>query len=65
MSKLMLRRLPEGSHRGILLRWHIIDAGLGYSGLGNKSKAREEFNTALTLMPDYLNAKIALNQLIN
>jgi len=41
---------------------HYI-AGLGYSGLGNKSKAREEFNAALASMPDYLNAKIALGQL--
>jgi Tfp pilus assembly protein PilF len=39
------------------------NAGLGYTGLGNKSKAREEFSTALTLLPDYLNAKIALDQL--
>ena len=41
---------------------HYI-AGLGYSGLGNKSKAREEFNNALVSLPDFLNAKIALNQL--
>ena len=39
------------------------NAGLGYIGLGNKSKAREELNTALTLSPDYLNAKITLDQL--
>jgi len=38
-------------------------AGLGYTGLGNKSKAREEFNNALHSIPDFLNAKIALNQL--
>lgn len=41
---------------------HYI-AGLGYSGLGNKTKAREEFNAALAITPDYLNAKIALDQL--
>ena len=39
------------------------NTGLGYSGLGNKAKAREEFNAALNLSPDYLNAKIALDQL--
>lgn len=41
---------------------HYI-AGLGYSGLGNKVKAREEFNNALVSSPDFLNAKIALDQL--
>ena len=41
---------------------HYI-SGLGYEGLGNKVKAREELNAALTLSPDYLNAKIALSQL--
>ena len=41
---------------------HYI-AGLGYTGLGNKAKAREEFNAALASSPDYLNAKIALSQL--
>jgi Tfp pilus assembly protein PilF len=39
------------------------NAGLGYAGLGNKTKAREEFNAALASSPDYLNAKIALGQL--
>lgn len=38
-------------------------SGLGYLGLGNKSKAREEFNAALKISPDYLPAKIQLNQL--
>ena len=37
-------------------------AGLGYLGLGNKSKAREEFDAALKISPDYLDAKIELNQ---
>ncbi|MCU0455706.1 MAG: DUF5107 domain-containing protein [Bacteroidales bacterium] len=41
---------------------HYI-AGLGYSGLGDKKKAREEFTAALLISPDYLNAKIALDQL--
>ena len=41
---------------------HYI-AGLGYAGLGNKSKAREEFNAALISAPDYINAKIAISQL--
>jgi tetratricopeptide (TPR) repeat protein len=39
------------------------NTGLGYAGLGNKTKAREEFNAALASSPDYLNAKIALGQL--
>lgn len=38
-------------------------AGLGYAGLGNKAKAREEFTAALKESPDYLSAKIALIQL--
>jgi tetratricopeptide (TPR) repeat protein len=41
---------------------HYI-AGLGYAGLGNKSKARLEFNAALASTPDYLVAKLALGQL--
>jgi tetratricopeptide (TPR) repeat protein len=39
------------------------NAGLGYTGLGNKTKAREEFDAALASSPDYLNAKIAHDQL--
>jgi tetratricopeptide (TPR) repeat protein len=39
------------------------NAGLGYSGLGIKLKAKEEFEAALKLQPDYLNARIALDQL--
>jgi tetratricopeptide (TPR) repeat protein len=38
-------------------------AGLGYAGLGNMAKAREEFNAALLASPDFLSAKIVLNQL--
>jgi tetratricopeptide (TPR) repeat protein len=52
------RRLPS---RDNLAMPHFI-AGLGYAGLGNITKAREEFNAALALSPDYLSAKIALNQ---
>jgi tetratricopeptide (TPR) repeat protein len=37
--------------------------GLGYAGLGDKKKAREEFISALVEAPDYINAKIALDQL--
>jgi len=36
-------------------------SGLGYLGLGKKAKARKEFNAALEISPDYLEAKIALN----
>jgi tetratricopeptide (TPR) repeat protein len=39
------------------------NAGLGYAGLGNKTKAREELNAALKSSPGYLNAKIAMDQL--
>jgi tetratricopeptide (TPR) repeat protein len=39
------------------------NAGLGYAGLGNKAKARDEFNAALVATSNYLNAKIALDQL--
>ncbi|HYQ57165.1 MAG TPA: tetratricopeptide repeat protein, partial [Draconibacterium sp.] len=38
-------------------------SGLGYLGLGNKSKARDEFNAALEISPDYIDAKIELNSL--
>lgn len=51
----------QRSRMGITMAHYM--AGLGYSGLGNKSKAREEFNNALLSSPDFLNAKIALNQL--
>lgn len=53
------RRVPS---RDNLAMPHYI-AGLGYAGLGNKAKALEEFKAALTLSPDYLSAKITLNQL--
>lgn len=38
-------------------------SGLGFLGLGNKTKAKEEFNAALQISPDFLSAKIELNQL--
>ena len=53
------RRQPT---RDNLAMPHYI-AGLGYAGLGNKVKAREEFAAALKESPDYLSAKIALIQL--
>jgi len=53
------RRQPT---RDNLAMSHYI-AGLGYTGLGNKAKAREEFTAALKESTDYLSAKIALIQL--
>lgn len=38
-------------------------SGLGYLGLGNKAKARDEFEKALEISPDYIDVKIELNQL--
>ena len=37
-------------------------AGLGYAGLGEKEKARTEFVASLAASPDYLGAKLALDQ---
>jgi tetratricopeptide (TPR) repeat protein len=58
------------SNTPVILRQQATNAatahyiiGLGHSGLGNKAKAREEFNSALKFLPDYLPAEIALNQL--
>ena len=51
----------QSAPRANISQAHYI-AGLGYTGLGNKAKAREEFNAALASSPDYLNAKIALSQ---
>ena len=53
-------RRQSSSRTNISLAHYI--AGLGYTGLGNKTKAREEFNAALASSPDYLDAKIALSQ---
>jgi tetratricopeptide (TPR) repeat protein len=38
-------------------------SGLGYLGLGDKTKAKEQFNAALHISPDFLSAKIELDQL--
>jgi tetratricopeptide (TPR) repeat protein len=51
----------QSIHRNIAMAHYV--SGLGYAGLGDKSKAREEFKAALTSSPDYLNAKLALDQL--
>jgi tetratricopeptide (TPR) repeat protein len=53
------RRLPSRDNDAM----PHYNAGLGYSGLGDKSKAREEFNAALAVSPDFLSAKIALDLL--
>jgi tetratricopeptide (TPR) repeat protein len=37
-------------------------SGLGYLGLGDKTKAKEELNAALQISPDFLSAKIELFQ---
>ncbi len=58
--------LPQVSRRGATRPNAAVahyNAGLGYTGLGNKKKAAEEFNAALAVSPDYLSAKIALEQL--
>ncbi|MFV0378091.1 MAG: DUF5107 domain-containing protein [Mangrovibacterium sp.] len=38
-------------------------AGLGYIGLGDKSRAKDELNAALKISPDFLSPKIELNRL--
>jgi tetratricopeptide (TPR) repeat protein len=53
------RRLPSLDELAI----PHFNAGLGYAGLGNKTKAHEEFNAALAVSPDFLSAKIALDLL--
>lgn len=53
------RRLPSRDNTAMP---HYL-SGLGFTGLGNKNKAREEFNAALAASPDFLSAKIALDQL--
>jgi tetratricopeptide (TPR) repeat protein len=50
------------SRQNIAMAHYIV--GLGYAGLGNKSKARKEFEAALAYSSDYLNAKIALDNLL-
>jgi tetratricopeptide (TPR) repeat protein len=53
------RRLPSRDSEAM----PHYNAGLGYAGLGEKSKAREEFTAALAASPDFLGAKIALDLL--
>jgi hypothetical protein len=38
-------------------------SGLGYIGLGNIALAKEAFNNALQISPDFIGAKIELIQL--
>jgi tetratricopeptide (TPR) repeat protein len=38
-------------------------AGLGYAGLGENDRARQEFGAALAQLPDHLGAKLALENL--
>jgi tetratricopeptide (TPR) repeat protein len=53
------RRLPSRDSDAL----PHYNAGLGYSGLGNKNKAREEFDAALAASPDFLSAEIAFDLL--
>ncbi len=53
------RRMPSRDNQALPL----YIKGLGYAGLGDAAKAREAFNAALAASPDYLNARIALEQL--
>ncbi|MBN2593634.1 MAG: tetratricopeptide repeat protein, partial [Sedimentisphaerales bacterium] len=52
----------QQSQRSRLANGHYL-AGLGYLGLGEKDKARQEFNQALEAGPDHLGAKTMLAQL--
>jgi len=52
----------QQSQRSRLANAHYT-AGLGYLGLNEKDKAREEFNQALEAGPDHLGAKTMLAQL--
>ncbi len=53
---------PGQSPRSRAAAAHYV-TGLGYSGLGEKDKARAEFSAALASAPDLLGAKLALTQL--
>ncbi len=53
---------PAASDTGAVAGAHYA-AGLGYAGLGDKGKARAEFNAALAGAPDSLDARQALEQL--
>jgi len=52
----------QQSQRSRLADAHYM-AGLGYLGLNEKGKARQEFNQALEAGPDHLGAKTMLAQL--
>jgi len=53
------KRLPSRENQAMP---HYL-AGLGYLGLGDKTKAKEEFKAALQISPDFLSAKIELGNL--
>ncbi len=53
------KRLPSLDERAL----PSYIAGLGYLGLGDKTRAKEEFNAALQISPDFISAKIELSQL--
>ena len=53
------KRLPSLDERAL----PSYLSGLGYLGLGDKTKAKEEFKAALEISPDFISAKIELNQL--
>ena len=52
----------QQSQRARLAQAHYI-AGLGYAGLGETAKARDQFSRALSESPDHLGAKTALSWL--
>jgi tetratricopeptide (TPR) repeat protein len=52
----------QQSQRSRLANAHYM-AGLGYLGLNEKDKARQEFSKALEASPDHLGAKTMLNQI--
>jgi Tfp pilus assembly protein PilF len=52
----------QQSQRSRLANAHYM-SGLGYLGLNEKEKARQEFNQALEAGPDHLGAKTMLAQL--
>ena len=56
------QRLGRQSARSNQAMAHY-NKGLGYIGQGDKKKAREEFTSALQILPDYLSARIALDQI--
>ena len=53
---------PRRSRRSQSAQWHCV-AGLGYLGLGENDKAKQELARALEASPDSLTAKVALDRL--